>query len=59
MLLRHLGEREAGARVERAVADVLAEARTLTYDLGPERAAGTAQVADAVIEAMERPPSTP
>jgi isocitrate dehydrogenase (NAD+) len=56
MLLRHLGEREAAARVEQGVADVLAEAKTLTYDLSPGHPAGTAEVAEAVIEAMERPP---
>jgi isocitrate dehydrogenase (NAD+) len=52
MLLRHLGERAEGARVEQAVADVLADGRTLTYDLSPGRAAGTVEVADAIIEAM-------
>jgi isocitrate dehydrogenase (NAD+) len=56
MLLRHLGESAEGARVEQAVADVLADGRTLTYDLSPGRAAGTAEVADAIIEAMKRPP---
>jgi isocitrate dehydrogenase (NAD+) len=55
MLLRHMGKCEAAARVEQAVADVLADARTLTYDLSPERAAGTAEVAEAIIEAMEGP----
>ena len=35
-LLHHLGESEAGRRVEAAVASVLAEGRVLTYDLaGP------------------------
>jgi isocitrate dehydrogenase (NAD+) len=53
MLLRHLGEVEAGDRLEAAVAAVIAEGRTVTYDLKPTRddptAAGTAQVADAVV----------
>ncbi len=52
MLLRHLGEAEAGERLERAVAGVLAEGRVLTYDLRPDRdparAATTMEVAQAV-----------
>jgi isocitrate dehydrogenase (NAD+) len=53
MLLRHLGETEAGDRLERAVADVIAEGRVVTYDLKPTRddptAASTEQVRDAVV----------
>ncbi|MGZ6544908.1 MAG: isocitrate/isopropylmalate dehydrogenase family protein [Actinomycetota bacterium] len=53
MMLRHLGEREAGDRLEGAIADVLAEGTHLTADLrwpGDGRpAASTIQVADAVI----------
>jgi isocitrate dehydrogenase (NAD+) len=53
MMLRHLGEAEAGDRLERAVADVLAEGTFLTYDLrdaaDDRPAAGTFAVTDAVI----------
>jgi isocitrate dehydrogenase (NAD+) len=53
MMLRHLGETDAGDRLERAVAAVIEEGRTVTYDLKPRRddptAAGTSEVADAVI----------
>jgi isocitrate dehydrogenase (NAD+) len=52
MLLRHLGEPEAAAAVEEAVAAVIAEGRAVTYDLKPAddpTAVGTAEVADAVI----------
>jgi isocitrate dehydrogenase (NAD+) len=53
MLLRHLGEVDAGDRLEAAVADVVADGRTVTYDLKPSRedpsAARTEEVADAVI----------
>jgi isocitrate dehydrogenase (NAD+) len=53
MMLRHLGEVEAGDRLEAAVARVIAEGRTVTYDLKPARddpsAAGTSAVADAVV----------
>ena len=35
MLLRHIGEIDAGDRLEAAVAAVIAEGRTVTYDLRP------------------------
>jgi isocitrate dehydrogenase (NAD+) len=53
MLLRHIGEAEAGDRVEAAVAAVIADGTFVPYDLraeGDDRpAAGTFGVADAVI----------
>ncbi len=56
MLLRHIGETDAGDRLEAAVAAVIAEGRTVTYDLRPTRddpnAATTTQVRDAVIEKL-------
>jgi isocitrate dehydrogenase (NAD+) len=56
MMLRHLGEDEAADRLEGAIAAVVREGRTLTYDLRPDRstqdAAGTSEVADAVIERL-------
>jgi isocitrate dehydrogenase (NAD+) len=60
MLLRHLGEREAGDRLESAVAAVIAEGRTVTYDLKPTdddpTAAGTTDVRDAVVgKLLSRP----
>jgi isocitrate dehydrogenase (NAD+) len=56
MMLRHLGEREAGARIEEAVAAVLADGRDVTPDLRPpgdERpAVGTRRMAEAVAERL-------
>jgi len=55
MMLRHLGESEAADRMEGAIAAVIAEGKNVTYDLkpdAPESAAGTSQVADAVIERL-------
>jgi isocitrate dehydrogenase (NAD+) len=53
MLLRHVGEVDAGDRLEAAVAGVIGEGRTVTHDLKPARevetAAGTSEVADAVV----------
>ncbi len=53
MLLRHVGETTAAERLEGAVAAVLADGRTVTYDLaGGREPAGTTAVADAVIAAL-------
>jgi len=56
LMLRHLAEREAGDRLERAMADVVAEGRDVTYDLKADRddpsAVGTREFADAVIRRM-------
>jgi isocitrate dehydrogenase (NAD+) len=57
LMLRHLGEDEAADRLERAVADVLAEGKSTTYDMKPTRddpsAVGTAEYADAIITKLE------
>ncbi len=56
LMLRHIGEREGGDRLERAIADVVAEGRDVTYDLKADRddpsAVGTREFADAVIRRM-------
>jgi isocitrate dehydrogenase (NAD+) len=56
MMLRHLGEEEAGDRLEQAVAAVIAEGKNVTYDLKPNRndptAVGTSQMADAIIKKL-------
>jgi isocitrate dehydrogenase (NAD+) len=56
MMLRHLEEREAAERLEGAIASVIAEGRSVTYDMKPSRddptAVGTSDVADAIIEQM-------
>ena len=55
MMLRYLGEVEAAGRLERAIAGVIAEGKSVTYDLKrgiPGNAVGTAQVADAVVEKL-------
>ena len=56
MMLRHLEERDAADRVEAAIAAVIAEGTSVTYDMKPSRddasAVGTSDVADAVIDKM-------
>ena len=53
LMLQFLGETEAYERVERAVAKVIAEGKSVTYDLKPRRddptAVGTSEMADAII----------
>jgi isocitrate dehydrogenase (NAD+) len=57
MMLRHLGEQEAAGRMESAIASVIEEGRSVTYDMKPTRddptAVGTSDVADAIIEKMK------
>jgi isocitrate dehydrogenase (NAD+) len=52
LMLDHLGETKAADKLERAVADVIAEGKSVTYDLKPSRtdptAVGTSQMADAI-----------
>ncbi len=47
LMLHHLGEEEAAQRIYAATAAVIAEGKTVTYDLGGE--AGTSHMADAII----------
>lgn len=56
MMLRHLGEKDAARRLEKAVGDVIAEGQNVTYDLrlDPAGAVGTSQVADAVVDRLVR-----
>jgi isocitrate dehydrogenase (NAD+) len=51
LLLRHIGEQAAAERVENAVRAVIAEGRTVTYDLGGS--AGTSEFADAIVARLE------
>jgi len=57
MLLHHVEETEAAERLEGAIADVIREGESVTYDMKPTRddpsAVGTSDVADAVIAKME------
>jgi isocitrate dehydrogenase (NAD+) len=56
MMLRHLEEQEAADRVESAIAEVIREGTSVTYDMKPTRddptAVGTSEVADAIIEKL-------
>jgi isocitrate dehydrogenase (NAD+) len=56
-MLEHLGEDDAAQRLEAAVAAVIAEGTSVTYDMKPSRddptAVGTAEYADAIIRQLE------
>lgn len=56
MMLRHIGESDAAHRLEKAVASVIAEGRTVTSDMKTDpqgtRSAGTSQVAEAIIRLL-------
>jgi len=55
-MLRHIGEVEAGDRLEHAIAEVIRKGEKVTFDLKEDRndptAVGTAEFADAVIEEL-------
>ncbi len=57
LMLDHLGEADAAERLEAAVAAVIAEGKSVTYDMKPSRddptAVGTSEYADAIIEKLE------
>src|SRR5438309_1402969 len=56
LMLRYLDEMDAADRLERALAAVIEEGRSVTYDMKPSRddpnAVGTSEVADADIEQL-------
>ncbi len=57
MMLRHIGKTTQADRLEAAVAAVIAEGKSVTYDMKPSRddptAVGTSQMADAIIEKIQ------
>jgi isocitrate dehydrogenase (NAD+) len=56
LMLRHLDEHEAADNVEQAIAELIQEGKSVTYDMKPRRddptAVGTSEVADALIEKL-------
>jgi isocitrate dehydrogenase (NAD+) len=57
LMLRHLGEKIAADRTEKAIAQVIAEGKDVTYDMKPSRddptAVGTTQMTDPIIRKLE------
>jgi len=58
LMLRHIGEDKAADRLEKAIAAVIKEGKSVTYDMKSRRddptTVGTSQVADAVIEKLNK-----
>ncbi len=58
LMLRHLKETSAADRLEKAVGDVIAEGKYVTYDMKPSRddpsAVGTREMADAICARVNR-----
>jgi isocitrate dehydrogenase (NAD+) len=56
LMLRHIGETKAADKLEKAIAVVIKEGKSVTYDMKAQRddpsAVGTSQVADAVIQKL-------
>src|SRR4029434_2238287 len=56
LMLRHLDETDAADNLEQAIAEVIREGTSVTYDMKPHRddptAVGTSEVADAIIEKL-------
>jgi isocitrate dehydrogenase (NAD+) len=56
MMLRYLEEGDAAERLEEAIAEVIREGKSVTYDMKPRRddptAVGTSEVADAIIDKL-------
>ena len=55
-MLHYLGEKEAGSRLEAAIAKVIAEGKDVTYDMKDDRndptAVGTREMGQAIVDAM-------
>ena len=58
MMLEHLGEKDAAAKLEAAVAAIIKQGKDVTYDLKPNRedptAVGTSEMGQAVIRELHR-----
>jgi isocitrate dehydrogenase (NAD+) len=56
LMLRHLDEPDAADNLEQAIAEVIRDGKSVTYDMKPTRddptAVGTSEVADAIIEKL-------
>ena len=56
LMLRYIGEKDAADRLEKSVAAVIAEGKSVTYDMKPHRddptAVGTSEMADAIIRQL-------
>jgi isocitrate dehydrogenase (NAD+) len=58
LMLRYINEDKAAQRLEKAVKEVIAEGKSVTYDLKPNRddpaSVGTQEMADAIIAKLKQ-----
>jgi len=53
LMIRHLGHAPAAQKIERAVAAVVKDGRSVTFDLCPQKPVSTMEMADAIIEKLD------
>ncbi|MHC4387532.1 MAG: isocitrate/isopropylmalate dehydrogenase family protein [Planctomycetota bacterium] len=57
MMLKHIGKKGEADKLEKAAAEIIAEGKSVTYDMKPDRndptAVGTSDMADAIIEKIK------
>ena len=54
IMLHHLGEASAANRLEKAIASIIAEGKSVTYDMTTRAPVGTAQVAQAIVKEIAK-----
>jgi isocitrate dehydrogenase (NAD+) len=54
MMLDHLGETDASAKIQSAIAGVIKEGIFVTKDLNPDHFVGTIEMTDAIVKTIER-----
>ena len=54
MMLKHIKEKDAANRLEKAVAAVIKEGKSVTYDINPTNPVGTKEMADAIIQKVNK-----
>ena len=52
-MLKYLGENTAANKIQDAVKSVLEEGKNVTPDLNPESTAGTREMGEAIVRAMD------
>lgn len=53
MMLDHLGELDAAARIQRAIAETIREGKKVTRDLNPDDHVGTVEMTNAIVKKIE------
>ena len=53
MMLDYLGELQASVKIQKAIADVIREGKTVTRDLNPGNPVGTVAMTDAIVRRIQ------